>query len=101
MTYVTHANFWRELDFLVRYGGLSPAQVLTAATAGNARILGIDDLTGSIEVGKSADLVVLDANPLESMRALRQPRAVIAQGLLIDEPQIDRIADIDAHLDTL
>jgi len=101
VTYVTHANFWRELDFLVRYGGLSPAQALTAATAGNARILGIDDLTGTIEVGKSADLVVLDANPLESMRALRQPRAVIAHGHLIEEPQIDRIADIDAQLDTL
>lgn len=101
VTYVTHANFWRELDFLVRYGGLTPAEVLEAATITNARILGIDDETGSLEVGKSADLVVLDENPLESMRALRTPHSVVARGNLIEHPQIDRIGEIDAQLDTL
>lgn len=101
VTYVTHANFWRELDFLVRYGNLTPTQALEAATITNARILGIDDETGSIDVGKSADLVVLDENPLESMRALRTPHAVLMRGHLIEHPEIDRIAEIDAQLDTL
>lgn len=41
VTYVTHSNTWRELDFLVRFGNLTPAQVLHAATQVNARILGL------------------------------------------------------------
>ena len=101
VTYVTHANFWRELDFLVRYADLPPARVLTAATMTNARILGIDEETGSLDVGKSADFVVLDENPLTSMRALRTPHAVVVRGHLIEHPELERIVEIDEHLDTL
>jgi cytosine/adenosine deaminase-related metal-dependent hydrolase len=54
LTYVTHYDTWRELDLLVRVGGLTPAQTLNAATRTNARILGLDDITGSIEPGKAA-----------------------------------------------
>ncbi|MGO1228488.1 MAG: amidohydrolase family protein [Brachybacterium sp.] len=101
VSYVTHSNYWRELDLLQRVGGMEPAAVLHAATQGNARILGLDSVTGSIAVGKVADLVVVDADPLESFRNLAAPRMVIARGERIIRPQITRLEEIDRLLDGL
>ncbi len=101
VSYVTHSNFWRELDFLVRYTDLDTRGVLHATTAVNAAILGIDSVTGSIEPGQSADLVVLEDNPLESFRNLESPWMVVVRGERIDHPQITRIPEIDEQLDTL
>jgi imidazolonepropionase-like amidohydrolase len=100
LTYVTHYDTWREMDLLVRYGGLTPAQVLNAATQTNARILGLDDVTGSIEPGKAADLIVLDANPLDGFRTFMNPRMVVARGAVIDQPSVTRYPDLDARLDS-
>lgn len=101
VSYATHSNAWRELDFLQRYGGLTAERALHAATQSNARILGLDGVTGSIEAGKVADLVVLENNPLESFRHLASPWMVVARGERIAHPEISRIAKIDAQLDTL
>lgn len=100
LTYATHYNTWRELDCLVRFGGLTPVQALTAATRTNARILGLDDITGTLEPGKSADLVVLGANPLDGFRAFAEPTMVIHQGTIIDRPTVTRYAEVDAQLDS-
>lgn len=101
ITYVTHYNVWRELDLLVRHGGFTRAEALNAATSTNAAIIGVDQVTGSIEVGKSADLVLLRDNPLEDFRRLTEPVMVIARGNIIDSPSVTRFADLDAHLDSL
>lgn len=101
LTYVTHYNTWREMDFLARYGEMEPAHVLHAATSGNAKLLGIDDLTGSIEAGKAADLVLLDANPLDGFRTYDSPRLVVARGDLIENPTVTRFEEIDRLLDSL
>ena len=99
MTFVPQYATWRELELLVAYAGFSPAEALHAATAVNASILGADAETGSLEVGKSADLLVLNANPLDDLRALEHPALVIAAGHPVWRPAPKRFADIDALLD--
>jgi imidazolonepropionase-like amidohydrolase len=99
LTFVTHYNTWRELDFLIRYGGLTPAQALHAATQTNARILGIEDLTGAVETGRSADLVITDANPLNEIRTLAAPATVVVRGHVIDRPTVERFPELDELID--
>ena len=101
MTYVTHYNTWREIDYMIRYGGLTPARALHAATQGNAEILDLDTQTGAVEEGKAADLLLLNANPLEDVRTLSQPYAVIAGGNEIEDLTVQKFEEIDAKLDTI
>ncbi len=69
----------RELELFVQ-AGLTPYQALRAATIDAARFLGFDEQLGTIEVGKRADLVLLDGNPLEDIGALRSPVALVQRG---------------------
>lgn len=75
--------------------------MLHAATRVNAGVLGISDTTGSIEAGRSADLVLLDQNPLDGFRAYEHPVMVSARGNLIEQPTVTRFAQIDRLLDRL
>ncbi len=79
-----------ELDLLVR-SGLSPTQALRAATLNPARCLGRADELGSIEVGKLADLVLLDADPLVDIRNASHIVAVVAGGRLLDRAALDAL----------
>ncbi|MBM0106644.1 amidohydrolase family protein [Steroidobacter sp. S1-65] len=67
-----------ELQLMVQ-AGLTPLQALTAATGVNARLIGAKDL-GTIEPGKSADLVVLDADPTRDIRNTRTIHSVYVAG---------------------
>jgi imidazolonepropionase-like amidohydrolase len=71
-----------ELELLVK-AGLTPAQAIVAATRNSAEILGLDRL-GTVAVGKSADFVVLDANPLEDIANTRRISTVYLRGAEID-----------------
>ena len=82
--YVTQYDMWRELVYFERIVGASRQLALHAATLGNASIIGLGDETGSIEVGKSADMIVLDANPLDDLEALRNVRRVMVRGKFAD-----------------
>ena len=78
-----------ELDLLVRDGGLSPRRALWAATLGPAQFFHLERDAGSIAPGKVADLVLLDANPLEDVRAVGRIRAVIRSGHYLDRAALD------------
>lgn len=79
-----------EMAHLVR-AGLSPAEVLRAATIEAARYAGREGAAGSIAVGKRADLVLLDANPLVNIANTRRIRAVFLGGRRYDRNQLDRL----------
>ena len=66
----------RELE-LYSVAGIPNADVLRIATLGSAEIVGVDDRTGSISPGKAADLVLLGANPLDDISAIRRAELVI------------------------
>ena len=97
--FVLHYNFWRELCFYHKYIGASNRDALYAATLGNAKIVGIDSETGSIEKGKSADLIVVQGNPLEDLSVLRNVSEVIMKGKRIREPKIKRMNAVDSLFD--
>ncbi len=71
-----------ELELLVK-AGLTPAQAIVAATRNSADILGLDRL-GTVAVGKSADFIVLEANPLEDIANTRRISTVYLRGTEID-----------------
>lgn len=73
------SDLYREMDLLVE-AGLSPADVLVAATRNGAAALHQLDRTGTIEPGKRADLLLLPANPAEDIRALRKPGRIMRDG---------------------
>jgi Tol biopolymer transport system component/imidazolonepropionase-like amidohydrolase len=72
-----------ELEELVA-AGLSPAEAIRAATSWAASIIGAERVLGSVEVGKWADLVILDADPVADIRNTRRIAAVIQNGRIID-----------------
>jgi imidazolonepropionase-like amidohydrolase len=61
-----------ELEYLVECG-MTPMQAIMAATKNSAEIMGIDDRLGTIENGKTADLILVDKNPLENISVLTDP----------------------------
>jgi imidazolonepropionase-like amidohydrolase len=78
----------RELEIFVRLG-MTPAQAIVAATSRPAARLGLDDM-GTLAPGKRASFVVLDANPLESIRNTRSISAVYLGGAEVDREALRR-----------
>lgn len=97
--FVTQYDMWREVAYFAKYVGVSNAFALHTATAVNARLLGLGDETGTVEVGKSADLIVVDANPLDDLSALRDVRHVMCRGAFVERPRVKHIAELDEELD--
>jgi len=68
------------------YAGMTPEEALITGTSGAAKAIGMDHI-GSIELGKAADLVVLNKNPLASISHVRNIAAVIQGGRLVETPK--------------
>ncbi len=73
----------REMEHLVK-AGLTPMQAIQAATVNGARMLGVEDKYGTLQPGKVADLIVLDANPLSDITNSRKIDAVWMNGQPVD-----------------
>jgi imidazolonepropionase-like amidohydrolase len=76
-----------ELELIAK-SGLSPMETLQTATRNAGVYLGLAD-TGTIEKGKRADLVLLDANPLESISNTRKIRSVVINGRYLSRADLD------------
>lgn len=75
-------SVYREMDLMQR-AGLTPMQVLVDATTHGAEAMGMDHEIGTLEVGKAGDLVILDADPLETIANVRRVDRVIKGGVVV------------------
>lgn len=97
--WITQYDFWRELCYFHKYTGVSNAFALYTATKRSAELAGIGNVTGSIEVGKCADMIVTKNNPLDNLEALRNVDMVIARGRVIDSPKVKINKLVERELD--
>jgi imidazolonepropionase-like amidohydrolase len=77
-----------ELALLVECG-LSPMEALQTATLNPARYFGLENEFGTIEEGKAADLVLLDADPLKDIRNIGKVRSVVMRGHFFSRSDLD------------
>ena len=86
------ASTHREIELLVE-AGVPPLTVLQAATINAAQALGVANDYGSVAVGKAADLVIINANPLQELHALSQPRAVVKAGQWVSRKELQALKE--------
>ncbi len=97
--WITQYDFWRELYYFHKYVGVSNAFALYTATCRGAEMAGIGDITGTLESGKCADMIVVEKNPLEDLRVLRNVDMVIVQGKVIRAPKVKKKQIVETELD--
>lgn len=99
--FISQYDMWREVICFTRYVGVSNNFALHTATQVNAQLLGLGDITGSIELGKCADMIVVKENPLDNLEVLSDVRMVMARGTLIEHPFVKHVGKIDEQLATI
>lgn len=97
--YITHYDMWRELVYFVKYCHVTPKFALYSATLLNAQLAGIDKITGSLEKGKMADMIVCKHNPLNDLQSLRNLSMVVKEGYVINNPKIKKMENVEKELD--
>ncbi|MFB6257913.1 MAG: amidohydrolase family protein [Flavobacteriales bacterium] len=74
-----HGNNWKEFIHMTE-AGMEPMEALRTATVNGAKLLGIADEYGTLEAGKTADIIAVKGNPLENMQVMKQVRFVMKGG---------------------
>jgi imidazolonepropionase-like amidohydrolase len=74
-------SLYREIELYVQ-AGFTPMEAIQSATIVPARVMGLDKQLGTVESGKRADLIIVDANPLESIHNIRKVEFVITNGVM-------------------
>lgn len=97
--WITQYDFWRELYYFHKYVGVSNSFALYTATSRSAELAGIVDITGTVEKGKFADLIITENDPLKDLRALRHIKTVVARGKIINDPKVKIKKRVAAELD--
>ncbi len=97
--WITQYDFWRELYYFHKYVGVSNTFALYTATCRGAEMAGIGDITGTLEPGKCADMIVVEKNPLEDIRALRNVDMVVSQGKVLRSPKAKKKQIVETELD--
>jgi imidazolonepropionase-like amidohydrolase len=90
-------SLWDELGYFVEKIGMTPMEALVSATRSAAEFSGMVDSLGTVQVGKLADLVLLDADPLADIRNVGKIHAVVARGELFDRAALSRILAVAAR----
>lgn len=97
--WITQYDFWRELYYFHKYVGVTNTFALYTATCRGAEMAGIGDITGTLEPGKCADMIVVEKNPLEDIRALRNVDMVVSQGKVLRSPKVKKKQIVETELD--
>jgi imidazolonepropionase-like amidohydrolase len=87
------SSLHHNLALMVDEIGFSPSEAIVAATRQAAEFTGVADSLGSIEPGKIADLVLLEADPLADITNTSRVAAVVQGGRLLDRPALDRLLE--------
>ncbi len=98
---VANYNFWRELSYFENSCKIPASFALHTATEVNAKIAGVGDITGTIDVGKSADMIIVRYNPLENISAIKEPFFVILGGEVNSRPKIKKDKYLEYALNTI
>lgn len=85
-----HWELW-----MLAQGGMTPLEAIRAATQHGADYIGMGHALGSLEVGKMADLVILDANPLDDIQNSEQVAFVIKNGRMYDSKTLNEVGNYD------
>jgi imidazolonepropionase-like amidohydrolase len=75
-----HSDAGKELALMVTKGGMSPRDALIAATKGGPDLMNLSNETGTVEAGKSADIIAVDGDPLIDPTAVQRVRYVMTRG---------------------
>jgi imidazolonepropionase-like amidohydrolase len=84
-------SVFRELELYVECG-LTPMQAIQTATITPAKVMKADNVTGSVEAGKRADIIIVDGDPLQNIRNIRKVQTVIKDGNIYDPAVLHRVA---------
>ena len=84
---IPHGTNGHEFTLMVEWGGLTPMQSIVAGTLNAAKLLGLDKTIGSLEVGKTADIVAVAGDPLKDIKRMESTIFVMKNGAVYKEPK--------------